>query len=106
MVTQFREISDAIRAARRARGLSQAQLSKQLGIGQGTLSRAETTSDIRFGTLLQIARALDLEVILVPRRLVPAVDAIVRHALSPERVEADDEKPYEEGYDEPSGGER
>jgi hypothetical protein len=72
-------------------------------MGQGTLSRAETTSDVRFGTLLQIARALDLEVMLVPRRLVPAVDAVMRHGV--ERFDSDDEKPYDEAYDAPLGGE-
>ena len=106
MATHFRGISDEIRAARRARGLSQADLSKQLGVGQGTLSRAETTSDVRFETIRQIARALDLEVMLVPRRLVPVVDAIVRHGAAPAPLDVEDEQPYDEAYDAPSGGSR
>jgi transcriptional regulator with XRE-family HTH domain len=98
-----------LRHARKARGLSQDELSKQLGIGQGTLSRAETSTDVQFGTLQQIARALDLEPMLVPRRLVPAVDAIVRHGTSAMAAafDPDDDKPYDEAYDdEPSGADR
>ncbi|MDP9105527.1 MAG: helix-turn-helix transcriptional regulator, partial [Candidatus Eremiobacteraeota bacterium] len=92
-----------------ARGVSQEELSKQLGIGQGTLSRAETSTDVQFGTLQQIARALDLEPMLVPRRLVPAVDAIVRHGTSAvaSAFDPDDDKPYNEAYDdEPPRAER
>ena len=100
MPPQSRGISAALRQARKAHGLSQDELSKQLGIGQGTLSRAETTGDVRFGTLQQIARALDLEPMLVPRRLVGAVDTIVRHGLSAV-AEPDDDEPYDEAYDEP-----
>ncbi len=98
-----------LRQARKGRGLSQEELSKQLGIGQGTLSRAETTTDVQFGTLQQIARALDLEPMLVPRRLVPAVDAIVRHGTSAVAAafDPDDDKPYDEAYDdEPLGADR
>ncbi|HEY6235298.1 MAG TPA: helix-turn-helix transcriptional regulator [Candidatus Elarobacter sp.] len=96
-----------MRQARKARGISQEELSKQLGIGQGTLSRAETSSDVRFGTLLQVARALDLAPMLVPRRLVPAVDAVVRHGTSGAAVafDPDDDKPYDEAYDDEPGGE-
>jgi transcriptional regulator with XRE-family HTH domain len=110
VANDFRGIGGQIRAARRARGVSQVRLSKQLGLGQGTLSRAETTSDVRLATLLQIARALDLEVMLVPRRLVlprrlvPAVDAIVRHGVAPALLDVDDDKPYDEAYDAPAGG--
>ena len=109
MSPHFQGVAEALRRARKAHGVSQEELSKQLGIGQGTLSRAETSTDIRFGTLLQIARALDLEPMLVPRRLVPAVDAVVRHGTSgaPVAFEPDDEKPYDEAYDdEPRGEDR
>ena len=105
MQPHFRGTGVALREARKARGLSQEELSKQLGIGQGTLSRAETSTDVRFGTLQQVARALDLEPMLIPRRLVPAVEALVRHAASgaPAPLGPDDEKPYDEGYDEAGG---
>jgi HTH-type transcriptional regulator / antitoxin HipB len=90
-----------LRQARKARGLSQEELSKQLGIGQGTLSRAETSTDVQFGTLQQIARALDLEPMLVPRRLVGTVDTILRHGLSGVAEPDDDDETYDEAYDGP-----
>ena len=73
----FSDISRAIRGERRARGVSQAALAAKLGLRQGTISRAEQGADIHLNTLMQIARALDLELLLVPRRLVPAVQAVV-----------------------------
>jgi transcriptional regulator with XRE-family HTH domain len=97
-----------LREARKARRLSQEELSKQLGIGQATLSRAETSSDVRLGTLQQIARALDLEPMLVPRRLVPAVDAFVRHGGFSDRApyDPDGDEPYDEAYDDAPGAGR
>ncbi|HTD35263.1 MAG TPA: helix-turn-helix transcriptional regulator, partial [Candidatus Elarobacter sp.] len=77
MRSHFRETGSVLRHARKARRISQEALSKQLGISPATLSRAEQGTQIQFGTLQQIARALDLEPVLVPRRLVPAVNAIV-----------------------------
>jgi transcriptional regulator with XRE-family HTH domain len=102
VASHFRGITESLRRARKARGLSQAQLSKQLGIGQATLSRAETSADVQLGTLQQIARALDLEPMLVPRRLVPIVDTVLRHGMSGVS-EPDDDEPYDEAYDEPAG---
>ncbi len=102
MLPHFRGITEALRQARKSRGLSQEELSKQLGIGQGTLSRAETSLDVRFGTLQQIARALDLEPMLIPRRLVGVVDAVVGHGVGG-ADDPDDDEPYDEAYDEPGG---
>jgi transcriptional regulator with XRE-family HTH domain len=77
MLVVFSTISRAIRQARVDRKLSQIQLAKLLGLTQGTISRAESGGDLRLGTLVEIARALDLEPVLVPRRLIPALEAIL-----------------------------
>lgn len=75
---------DALRAAREQKGLSQRALSARLGIPQGRLSRIEKGAvDVRTSTLLDLARALDLEPVLVPRRLVPAVTRIIEDASAP-----------------------
>ncbi|MEA2689471.1 MAG: hypothetical protein QOJ39_3158 [Candidatus Eremiobacteraeota bacterium] len=100
MLPHFQGIGSEIRRARKARGLSQEELSKQLGISQGTLSRAELSPDVRLATVLQLARALDQEIMLIPRRLVPAVDAIVRHGTV-DGSSATTDEPYDESYDEP-----
>ena len=69
-----KSLTDALRAARLAAGLSQRALSAKLGIPQSRLSRIENGAiDIRTSTLLELSRALDLEPMLVPRPLVPTI---------------------------------
>jgi hypothetical protein len=41
----------------------------------------------RFDTLLDIVRVLDLDLLLVPRSLVPAVQSLIRSQNAPESVE-------------------
>jgi len=43
--------------------------------------------DLRLSSLIELARALDLEFMLVPRPVVPAVRSIIRSAASPSEVE-------------------
>ncbi len=46
---------------------------------QGRLSKIENAAvDLQTSNLLAIARALDLEVMLIPRSLVPAVTSLIR----------------------------
>ena len=79
-----KSLTDALRAARAHKGLSQRALSGRLGIPQSRLSRIESgTVDLRTSTLLDLARALDLEPVLVPRRLVPAVTRIIEETVAP-----------------------
>jgi len=76
-------LTDALRAARERKGISQRALSAKLGIPQSRLSRIENAAvDVRTSSLLGLARALDLEPVLVPRRLVPAVTRIIADALA------------------------
>lgn len=59
---------------RRKRGWSQAELGSAVRMPQSQLARIETgASDVRLSTLTEIARALDLEPMLIPKHLVPAV---------------------------------
>jgi len=75
------EIARTIRAAREAKGLSQRALAERAGLPQSHISRIENAGvDLRISSLSEIARALDLEVALVPRKAVPAVKSIVRSA--------------------------
>jgi transcriptional regulator with XRE-family HTH domain len=73
-------IGSAVRRARLAKRLSQLGLARKLGVRQGTISRAESGHDLRVGTLLELARALDLDVVLVPRNLRTTVDNLVAGA--------------------------
>lgn len=72
-------IIDALKGARLAKGLSQRALSGRTGVPQSHVSKIENGgADIRLSSLIELARALDLELRLIPRKAVPAVDSVVR----------------------------
>ncbi len=80
------DIISALRAARQGQHLSQRDLSAKAGVPQSHISKIENGgSDIRLSSLIELARALELELVLVPRRLVPAVQGVLR-SLSPSDV--------------------
>ena len=79
-------LTDSLKAARRRKSLTQRELSEKVGISQGRLSRIERgVVDLRTSSLLELARGLDLELMLVPRQLVPTIKSIVRQVMAPER---------------------
>jgi len=81
MEQSTKALTDALRKARIAAGLSQRALSAKLGIPQSRLSRIENGAiDVRTSTLLELSRALGLEPMLIPRRLVPAVARLAEDA--------------------------
>lgn len=85
------EISRTLKAAREAKGLSQRALARMAGVPQSHISKIENAGvDLRVSSLAEIARALDLELTLLPRKTVPAVKSIVRsgRTLTVERVGA------------------
>ena len=76
-------IANQLKAEREARGLSQRALSKLAGIPQSHISKIESgTVDLRLSSLIELARALNLEMVLVPRKVLPAVKSIVRSTLA------------------------
>jgi transcriptional regulator with XRE-family HTH domain len=79
-------VSDMIRQLRdhrKRQNLSQVHLGKLLGAPQSQITRIECGgSDIRLSTLLEMARALGLEPVLIPKPLLPAV----RHLLAREQA--------------------
>lgn len=79
---------EALIAARRERGWSQETLGKRLGLPQMHISGIETGKIVpRFDTLLDLVRALDRDLLMVPRAIVPTVQALVRDHLHPESIE-------------------
>ena len=65
--------------ARRKRSWSQAELGKRVGLPQTHVSGIETGRVVpRFDTLLDLVRVLDRDLLMVPRELVPMVQALVR----------------------------
>lgn len=74
-------VSAALKAARETKGLTQRALSKLAGVPQAHISKIEGNAvDLRLSSLLALAHALDLEVSLVPRKAVPAVQSLTRTA--------------------------
>jgi DNA-binding XRE family transcriptional regulator len=73
------EIAASIRAGRQAKALTQKQLGQRVGLPQSHISKIEKGAvDLQLSTLVEIARALDLEFKLVPRKALPAVEGAVR----------------------------
>ena len=71
-------------ATRERLGLSQSVLARQLGVSGANLSRIEHGADLRVSTLLEIARALKLEPMLVPKENVPSVRALLDDLARPQ----------------------
>ena len=74
-------IQGQIREARESKGLTQSDLGSRIGQPQSAVSRIERGGDLRVSTLLEMARVLEMEPVLVPKHLVPAVRALLGHAL-------------------------
>jgi transcriptional regulator with XRE-family HTH domain len=82
-------ILQTLRAAREQMGLSQRDLSARIGVPQSHISKIESgATDLRLSSLVEFARALDYELVLVPRKQVPAVEAIVSSASETHSGEA------------------
>jgi HTH-type transcriptional regulator/antitoxin HipB len=66
-----------IKAARERKGLSQRALGEQVGLPQSHISKIESGRvDLQASSLVELARALDLELTLVPRTYLPAIRAM------------------------------
>lgn len=74
-----RPLGDVLRSARHSQGLSQAALAAKLGLHQRQISDLERGNvDVRLSTIVNVARALDLDLTLIPRPLISAVEALQR----------------------------
>ena len=73
------QLVKSLKEARKQKGLSQRELSAKSGVPQSHISKIESGDvDLRVSSLIALARVLDLELALVPRKTVPAVQSIVR----------------------------
>jgi transcriptional regulator with XRE-family HTH domain len=97
-----------LKDVRRARGLTQEQLGEKLGIPQMHVSGIESGKVVpRYDTLLDVVRALDHDLVLVPRELVPAIEALIRdHRRPGERREDGERSLYAAEDEELEGPER
>ncbi len=89
------DLFTTLAAARKAKGLSQAGLAASLGMPQPQISRIERgLTAPQLDTFQNLAGALDLQLMLVPRALGPVVRALVTDFASGGRSPA--EPPAEE----------
>ena len=73
------EIRDELKRARKAKRWTQQELGKTVQLAQRHISAIEAGKIVpRYDTLLDIVRVLDLDLVLAPRELVPAVQALIR----------------------------
>ncbi|WP_210163050.1 helix-turn-helix domain-containing protein [Salinarimonas rosea] len=72
-------IAMRLKSARLGKGLSQRALGALVGLPQSHVSKIESGAvDLKLSSLVELARVLDLDLRLVPRKALPAVDSIVR----------------------------
>lgn len=73
------DVGAAVRRAREAAGLTQAELAGRAGVSRMTVQKLEANEkDPRVSTTLVVFRALGLELVIVPSSIRPAVDDFVR----------------------------
>ncbi|HAE47039.1 MAG: transcriptional regulator [Tistrella sp.] len=77
------DIAQELKAARQGKGLTQRALGSLTGLPQSHISKIETgTVDLQLSSLIELARVLDLEPVLVPRKALPAVLAVIASLTS------------------------
>jgi HTH-type transcriptional regulator / antitoxin HipB len=107
MSIALRELVKELKRARERKGLSQRLFATSNRIPQGRLSKIENgLTNIRASNLLELGRSLDLELMLVPRQLVPVVKGMIRD-LTESRPNGEGKPLYDlsdEKMDEDEGG--
>lgn len=79
MKQSIQHIAAAIKAARQEKGLSQRALSAKTKIPQSHLSLIENGKvNLEISSLIEIVRSLEMELIIVPRSLVPVIKGLQR----------------------------
>jgi transcriptional regulator with XRE-family HTH domain len=71
-------LGEVLGRTRRGRGICRAEHARRLGMSAANIARIEQGGDMRVSTLLELARQLKLEPILVPKKLVMSVKEMIR----------------------------
>ena len=79
------DVASLLTSRRDQLGLSQDVIATRAGATQAGVSRLERgLSDPQLSTIIDVTRALELELRFVPREALPAVDALLRTLANPE----------------------
>lgn len=93
-------IAHQIKEAREAKDLSQRALSKKVGIPQSHISKIENGAvNLQLSSLIELARVLDLELMLIPKKAQTTTEAIIKNTkkshletmISSSKYQLDDE---------------
>lgn len=72
------QILQSLRKARISKGISQRELSVLSGVPQSHISKIESGQvDLRVSSLIALARVLDVELFLAPKKFIPAIQSIM-----------------------------
>jgi transcriptional regulator with XRE-family HTH domain len=75
----LKQIGRSLQNARTARGLTQAELGTLVGLPQSHISKIERgETDFQWTTFEQVANAVGLSPVLVPTKLVPVVESLMK----------------------------
>ncbi|MGC4251216.1 MAG: helix-turn-helix transcriptional regulator [Sphingobium sp.] len=89
------DIAASVKAARQTKALTQRELGRRVGLPQSHISKIESGGvDLQLSSLIQIARALDLEIRLIPRKALPAVEGVLRSQEAGDGKAADQHPAY------------
>ena len=82
------DLREKLKEARINRGWGQRELGGKIGLPQPHISAIESGYVVpRFDTLIDIVRVLELDLLLVPRSLVPVVQSLIHEKKDPESAE-------------------
>lgn len=85
MTYQSEYLTAQVREIREASGISQRALSERAGLTQSHISQIESgRMEPGLSSFIDLARALELEVVLVPKKLMPAVLNLVKSQATPD----------------------
>ena len=74
----MKNLAEQLKRERMRKGYSQKKLAQLAGLEQSRVSQIEHGAEVTVSTLKEISRALHLELVLVPKRLLSAVEYVVR----------------------------
>lgn len=95
------EMRQTLKQAREQRGWSQREMASRVGLTQTHISGIESGKIVpRYDTLLELVRALDRDLLMVPRALVPVVLSLIRDQARPDEGEGEERPLYADGGEE------
>lgn len=95
-MTDIPKLINALADARKVRAWSQRELAARLEMKQSQISDIEAGKrDIRISTFVEIARSLGLELVLIPRPLLPAVQYLLQSGKAASSQNEEETSMYE-----------